>query len=60
MADTHFVISKRETDGRNVTSIERLSEEESLNELARLLGGAEITETVYQNAVEMKKLAKRS
>ena len=29
-----------------------------MDELARLLGGAEITETVRQNAEEMKKLAK--
>jgi DNA repair protein RecN (Recombination protein N) len=30
-----------------------------VDELARLLGGAEITETVRQNAEEMKKLAKK-
>ena len=57
MADTHFVIAKSEEDGRNVTAIEKLSEEESLSELARLLGGAEITDAVMQNAAEMKRLA---
>lgn len=58
MADVHFVIKKTETDGRNVTAIEKLSEKESLDELARLLGGAQITEAVRTNACEMKKLAK--
>lgn len=60
MADIHFAIKKTETEGRNVTSIDRLSEEESLEELSRLLGGARITEAVRQNAGEMKKLAKEA
>lgn len=59
MADVHFRIEKAEKNGRNVTSIERLSEEETLSELARLLGGAEITEAVRQNAAEMKALARK-
>lgn len=58
MADVHFVIKKTETEGRNVTAIERLTEDESMDELARLLGGARITEAVRTNAGEMKKLAK--
>ncbi|MDO4266321.1 MAG: DNA repair protein RecN [Eubacteriales bacterium] len=57
MADRHFVISKEEDGGRNVTEIRRLSDGEMLSELARLLGGAEITEAVRQNAAEMKALA---
>ena len=59
MADTHFVIAKAEEEGRNVTSIEKLDTEQSLSELARLLGGAEITEAVMENAAELKKLAAR-
>ena len=58
MADVHFIIKKTETEGRNVTAIERLTEDESMDELARLLGGARITEAVRTNAGEMKKLAK--
>ena len=41
-----------------MTAIERLTEDESMDELARLLGGARITEAVRTNAGEMKKLAK--
>ena len=41
-----------------VTGITMLSEEESVEELARMLGGIEITEAVRNNAIEMKKMAK--
>lgn len=58
MADAHFVIEKEEEAGRNVTEIRRLSEEESLRELGRLLGGARITEAVMENAAEMRRLAR--
>ncbi len=57
MADTHFVIKKSEQDGRNTTSIEKLCDSNIEEELARLLGGAELTNAVYENAREMKKLA---
>jgi DNA repair protein RecN (Recombination protein N) len=36
-----------------------LSEEESVRELARILGGVEITDTVLQNAREMQAMAQR-
>ena len=44
---------------RTATSIRALDREAMVDELARLLGGAEITETVRQNAEEMKRLAKK-
>lgn len=58
MADAHYEISKSTKDGRTITAISPLNEEQMVQELARLLGGAEITEAVYDNAREMKKLAK--
>lgn len=57
MADTHFEIKKQVDDGKTVTRIHRLDHEEQVEELARLLGGAEITETVRESAEEMKRLA---
>ena len=60
MADQHFCIEKQVADGRAVTDIRRLSEEESVEELARMLGGASITENVLNNAREMKELARKS
>ncbi len=58
MADNHFIIEKKPADSRTVTRIGLLSEEESILELARMLGGAEITGAVMENAREMKALAR--
>ena len=57
MADTHFVIEKMVQKDRSETQIRKLDERESEQELARILGGVEITESVLSNAREMKKLA---
>lgn len=57
MADSHYIIEK-ETDGlRTNTSIRYLHEEESISEIARILGGAIITDSVIYSAKEMKELA---
>ena len=57
MADIHFEILKSASEGSTATTIERLGREKSIRELARLLGGAQITEAVLKNAYEMKDLA---
>ena len=57
MADSHFLIEKTSDDKSTISNIHRLSEEDSVQELARMLGGAEITAAVLENAREMKKLA---
>jgi len=58
MASSHYMIEKNVTNHHTKTSIAKLDEAESVMELARLLGGSTITETVISNAKEMKKLAK--
>ena len=60
MADAHFAIEKKVTDGKTRTSISLLNKEEEIDELARILGGAEITEKVRESAAEMKELAKNT
>ena len=60
MADAHFVIEKNVIDGKTRTSISLLNREEEIDELARILGGAEITEKVRESAAEMKELAKNT
>ncbi len=60
MADHHFIIEKKPADSKTVTNIGLLSEEESVEELARILGGAKITQTVLDSAREMKELAKNA
>ena len=57
MADTHFVIEKQVEDNRSITRIRELGEKESVEELARMLGGDVITESALKNAGEMKELA---
>lgn len=57
MADTHFLIEKEVENQSTVSRIRRLSDGECVNELARMLGGVEITETVYKSAEEMKRMA---
>ena len=57
MADRHFLIEKKTEDAVTRTQIYPLNEENSVEELARILGGARITDTVMQSAREMKNLA---
>mgnify|MGYP002793884199 FL=1 len=57
MADTHFEIEKHVKGSETTTEIHPLNGEDSVRELARLLGGAEITSAVLENAKEMKELA---
>ena len=45
-------------EGKTHTDIRQLSNEESVEELARILGGAKITDTVLENAREMRELAR--
>ena len=59
MADTHFEIEKHQKGSETITEIHPLGERESVRELARLLGGAQITPAVLGNAREMKELAQQ-
>lgn len=59
MADQHFVIEKTVEEEKTSTHIRELNEKGSIDELARILGGAEITDTVRESAHEMKKLAEQ-
>lgn len=59
MADHHFMIEKTVGNLDTTTGIHELTEEESVEELARILGGAKITDAVRENAKEMKTLARQ-
>lgn len=59
MADAHFEIAKEAVGGNTTTTIRQLEDEEMVKELARLLGGARITDAVLDNAREMKELAEQ-
>jgi len=60
MADCHFEIAKSADGGKTSTRIRKLGQAQMAEELARLLGGVQITEAVLENAAEMKKLAEQT
>jgi len=53
LADVHFVVTKSEQKGRTTTSIRRLSLDEQVEEVARLMSGAEVTEAGLASAREL-------
>ncbi|MFQ8900680.1 MAG: hypothetical protein ACLR7D_00835 [Lachnospira eligens] len=54
MADNHYVIEKSTKDNRTISNITKLSYDESIGELARMLGGSSITDAVVSNAKELQ------
>jgi DNA repair protein RecN (Recombination protein N) len=60
MADQHYLIEKAVVGDETVSSIRKLSYEDSVKELARMLGGSSITQAVLDNAKEMKEMARCS
>ena len=57
MADAHYLIEKTVQNNETHSNILKLNNEASVHELARMLGGVEITDAVVKNAQEMKELA---
>ncbi len=53
MGTTHFRIAKEERQGRTYTTVSPLDRQGRCAELARLIGGASITETTLRSAEEM-------
>lgn len=58
LADSHYEISKEVINGKAQTKIKKLSDDERIIELARLLGGVNVTETTLQHAKEMIEMSK--
>jgi len=53
MGDTHMLIAKSERDGRTYTTVTPLNHMGRVREVARIIGGANITETTLKSAEEM-------
>lgn len=60
MADVHYLIEKSVLNDKTITSISQLDYDASVNEIARLLGGATITDNTIAAANEMKGLSKEA
>lgn len=57
MADSHYLIRKTVQGDRTYTSVDDVRGSERIRELARMLGGVEVTETTLSHAREMIELA---
>ncbi|GEK88765.1 DNA replication and repair protein RecN [Alkalibacterium putridalgicola] len=57
MADQHLYIKKTTDDERTQTSVERLMENDRVEEIARMLSGDELTQLTKETASELLKLA---
>ena len=57
MADSHYLIEKQSDGAKTATDVILLSEEAVTQELARMLGGVTVTDSVLQSAREMRELA---
>ena len=57
MADHHYLIEKSVVNQATISTIHELDQEESVKELARMIGGVKVTDTVRRSAEEMRDLA---
>ena len=60
VADTHFLIEKNVEAEHTYTDVTELDEKSRKNELARIIGGAQITDITIQAASEMLELAEKN
>ncbi len=58
LADNHIFVSKREENGRVQTTVKNLSDSERIYEIARIMGGSQITETLLDSAKELLEISK--
>ena len=56
----HFAVSKSVRDGRTFTGIEKIDDDQRVNEIARMLGGQDLTSVTVKHAEEMLQKSKRS
>ena len=59
LADTHFLIDKTSNGNKTRTSIKKLEENERVEEMARILGGVDLTDTTLKHAREMIEMSKK-
>lgn len=53
MGDTHLLIEEKAEGDRTFTSVSPLSYEDRINEIARIMSGAQMTENLYNSAKEL-------
>jgi DNA repair protein RecN (Recombination protein N) len=56
--DSHFRVAKKVVGGRTATTVEMLADEQKIEEISRMLGGVDLTQTTREHAREMLSGAK--
>ena len=56
LADMHFVVEKSERQGRTATSARKLTLDQQVHEVAKLMSGAEVTEAGLEGARELMRI----
>ncbi|MBU3180163.1 DNA repair protein RecN [Clostridium psychrophilum] len=59
MADTNYLISKNVINDKTYTNISKMNEEEKQHEIARMIGGTQVTKLTLDNSNEMINMAKK-
>lgn len=59
MSDNHYFVYKNVVEGKTSSKVKKINETEKIKELAKMLGGVELTQGTLLNAKEMVNLAKR-
>lgn len=59
LADSHFAITKDIIGEKTRTNIVKLSKKDRIKEMARLLGGVDLTDTTIKHAEEMIEMSKK-
>ena len=57
LSDNHYFVSKHVVDGKTFTGIRMLTREDKIREIAKMVGGDEISDVTIENASEMVKFA---
>ena len=58
-AENHLVVSKHSSNNKTITAINYVTEQERIDEIARMLGGVVITDTTLSHAQEMLQTVKQ-
>lgn len=59
LADSHFVISKKVYESNTNTVVNKLNDKDRVEEIARLIGGVDVTKLSLDHAEEMLEMAKK-
>ncbi|MFO0637297.1 MAG: hypothetical protein U0168_31110 [Nannocystaceae bacterium] len=59
-ADAHFRVGKLQRKGRTITEVQRLDDDERREEIARMLGGARVTQSARDHAAELLASARQA